>query len=111
MSDMTGPKEQLYYLGNKALIQNNDGQLLVLHVRRKPGEDYWDLPGGRVDKGEIVTDALVREIEEETGITAVTINKHLATALTTVHIPISEKEMGGLILFRIRLFCENRPKP
>lgn len=90
--------EQLYYLGNKALIRNSEGHVLLLHNQRKQGEDYWDFPGGRVNKGENVPTALAREVEEETGLRGLIIGSHLAMALTTFHIPISQEEKGGLIL-------------
>jgi 8-oxo-dGTP pyrophosphatase MutT (NUDIX family) len=70
----------------------------LLNFKRKPGEDYWDLPGGRMNKGEGVAAALAREVAEETGITGLQITKHLGMALTTIRLPISEEETGGLIL-------------
>ena len=48
------------------LIQNNS----VLLVRRaiNPGKGLWGMPGGYVDMGEVVEEAVAREIREETGL-------------------------------------------
>jgi 8-oxo-dGTP diphosphatase len=55
----------------KGLIRNGDGAILLLK-RAKPyhGETVlrWDFPGGRVDPGESLRDALARELKEETGL-------------------------------------------
>lgn len=57
-------------LSGKALIHDGEGRCLL--IRRSaasngnPGK--WDLPGGKVDQGESVWDALSREVAEECGI-------------------------------------------
>ncbi len=44
----------------------------MLLVRRatEPGLGLWSLPGGYVDRGEVVEEAAVREVWEETGLRA-----------------------------------------
>jgi 8-oxo-dGTP diphosphatase len=46
------------------------GDELLMIEQAGPGEEpYWTVPGGVVERGEFITDALVRELREETGIT------------------------------------------
>jgi ADP-ribose pyrophosphatase YjhB (NUDIX family) len=41
---------------------------ILLCRQEKPGKEYWLLPGGGVDSGETLVEALQRELAEETGI-------------------------------------------
>jgi ADP-ribose pyrophosphatase YjhB (NUDIX family) len=49
-----------------ALLRWEDRILLCRH--EKPGKEYWLLPGGGVNSGESLVDALRRELMEEVGI-------------------------------------------
>lgn len=59
-------------VGVKALIKNEQGRYLMLR-RSEPYKDEaeprWDIPGGRINPGEPIFEALAREIKEETGLT------------------------------------------
>ncbi len=50
-----------------AIFQNN--RLLLVRRARKPALGVWTLPGGRVEFGESLHQALNREVQEETGLT------------------------------------------
>ena len=41
--------------------------------------DKWDLPKGKLEKGESIEECAIREVEEECGITNLNIEKKLAT--------------------------------
>lgn len=47
------------------IIKNNE--ILLMH-RFKNGQEYFVFPGGGVEKGESVKDAVIREIKEELGL-------------------------------------------
>jgi 8-oxo-dGTP diphosphatase len=49
-----------------ALLRWQGRILLIRH--EKPGKEYWLLPGGGVNSGESLVDALRRELQEELGI-------------------------------------------
>ncbi len=45
------------------LVRNASGELLFIYRR-----GFWDLPKGKVDPGETIPDAALREVREETGL-------------------------------------------
>lgn len=46
------------------MMLNPGGDLLMV---RKKGSKYFQLPGGKISDGELYTDTLIREIQEELG--------------------------------------------
>ncbi len=61
-----------YGLTMRGIIKNEDDEILILkrHPKSKTDPEMWELPGGKVEKGEHFTNALVREIKEETSLDA-----------------------------------------
>ena len=49
-------------------IVERDGNVLMIKRANEPGFGFWSIPGGYVDRGEVVEDAAVREMLEETGL-------------------------------------------
>jgi ADP-ribose pyrophosphatase YjhB (NUDIX family) len=44
------------------------GKVLLVRRARSPGKGFYSLPGGRVEFGESLHQALAREVDEETGL-------------------------------------------
>ena len=59
-----------YGLTVRGIIKNDSGEILIVkrHPKSKTDPEMWELPGGKVEKGEFFADALVREIKEETNL-------------------------------------------
>src|SRR5436305_7197132 len=55
----------IFRIGVFALIFNHEKQVLLAHRR---DIDWWNLPGGGMEAGETVDEALCREVREETGL-------------------------------------------
>jgi len=51
-----------------AIIQNNKKEVLFVRQKSGPFKGWLLLPGGHVRFGETVRDAVIREVEEETGL-------------------------------------------
>ena len=59
------------------MVKNEKGETLLIFRRGK-----WDLPKGKLDKGESLEECAVREVEEETGLKKI---KLMAPLLITYH--------------------------
>ena len=87
--------EQNYYLGIKGIIKNGSGEILLL----KHQKGYWDFPGGRVNLDETPEQTLLREVEEETGLTNLKDIKAQSMVLSPIQITSSDIETRGLIFW------------
>lgn len=56
----------LYRVAARILVVQDDKVLLV----KEADDDWWALPGGGVDHGETIESTVVREVEEELGVSA-----------------------------------------
>lgn len=51
------------------MILTKEGKILLLKRLHDPLKDYWVLPGGYLEYDEDPKTAIIREVEEETGLT------------------------------------------
>ena len=68
------------------LVKNTKGEILFIKRFGK-----WDLPKGKIDKGEDAKEAAVREVEEECGISGLSIVGELSP---TYHIYLPDRKAG-----------------
>lgn len=73
---MTAHDETARSAADVVLLAGHDGELHVLLIQRghPPFEGHFALPGGHVDPGEYAEDAARRELAEETGIQAASLD-------------------------------------
>ncbi|MEJ8819944.1 NUDIX hydrolase [Lacibacter sp. H407] len=60
------------------LVENEKGEFLLIHRRGK-----WDLPKGKLEKGESIEACAVREVEEETGLQNLELKKLITVTYHT----------------------------
>ena len=73
----------VFRIGVFALIFDDQGRILLGHRR---DTDWWNLPGGGMELGETVDEAVRREVREETGLEAMQwrqiLDMHLSNSVT-----------------------------
>jgi len=67
-------------LAGGGIVKNSENKILMIFRRGK-----WDLPKGKVDKGEKIEDCAIREVGEETGLKDVQLNFLLLVTYQTYH--------------------------
>jgi ADP-ribose pyrophosphatase YjhB (NUDIX family) len=55
-------------VGVGAVIVDDEGKVVLIRRRYEPLKGEWSLPGGGVEVGETLAEAVAREIREETGL-------------------------------------------
>jgi 8-oxo-dGTP diphosphatase len=73
-----------------AVLQRPDGSfLLAQRPQGKIWAGYWEFPGGKLEPGETARHALVRELQEELGITVTTAYPWITRVFTYPHATVS----------------------
>ena len=72
-----------------------EGKILLIQRKKKPFQGLWSLPGGKVESCESVTDAIAREIKEETGLHVESME---FLGIVSERIDEGEKAIGGHLI-------------
>jgi 8-oxo-dGTP diphosphatase len=56
-------------VGVGAVIWNDRDEIVLIRRGQEPRRGEWSIPGGKLEWGEALKDALLREVREETGLT------------------------------------------
>lgn len=101
---MSKCEEECFHLGVKALVINAERKVLLLERDHPLRGSYWDIPGGRLQKGESQRETLLREIKEETGLSHFSEVSPLMMTVTDIRIPAHDGEVGLIFsVFMIRV--------
>ncbi|WP_148259257.1 NUDIX domain-containing protein [Polymorphum gilvum] len=90
-------------LGVRALVQDREERILLVRHRYLPG---WYLPGGGVDVGETMAEAVQRELAEETGVQTLS-----PPELVSVYHNRETTRRDHVALFRIPTWEQHDPLP
>lgn len=109
MSHRFQPKHPIVAVG---AVVMRDNQILLIKRGKAPRKGEWSLPGGAVELGETLEDAIKREVKEETGLDITPI-RWLANIDSITH---SEDRKAidfhyVLIDFLAKQICDKDPQP
>ena len=88
-----------------ALVRRGDEVLLVQQQGPNDPGPTWALPGGMVESGELLTEALVREVREETGLKVVQIGSfvYVLQLDCPAYQPLNEAEANPATVFALEV--------
>jgi 8-oxo-dGTP diphosphatase len=103
--------EQLFQVGVKALVRDDQGRVLL--VRETTHQSiYWDIAGGRMEPGEQLESALLRELSEEVGVQSIAAASQLTTVLSNKQVPTNHGNVALLlVVYEVKLNDGQRISP
>lgn len=88
------------------VVKNQNGELLFIHRIGK-----WDLPKGKIEQGESLEQAALREIEEETGLKELILEDFLNNTFHIYTERNGEKILKTTYWFKVGYVGNETPKP
>ena len=85
------------------VVRNPKGELLMIYRNK-----HWDLPKGKMEKGETPDQTALREVEEECGVKQLKVDKELAI---THHIFMQDKNAWIKRTYWYEMSCKDPAKP
>lgn len=79
------------------LVYNPSGQILAIYRRGS-----WDLPKGKIDKGEGIEAAAIREVQEETGVQKLELGRPLPTTYHTYRLKSGKRVLKRTYWFEMK---------
>lgn len=88
------------------VVSNKNGEILFIHRIGK-----WDLPKGKIEKGESLEQAALREVEEETGLSQLILEEFLNNTFHIYTERNGTKILKTTYWFRMQYVGNKTPKP
>lgn len=108
--------EDFFNVGVKAVIKNDDGDILALRLNKHEmknrigwsGQEMWDIPGGRIQKGSNTIETLENEVRQELDRKIIQL-KFLTSTIASTR--LKNKHYGdiGLVLFIYEVKIDDGP--
>lgn len=107
--DLITSEEELFHWGIKGIIRDQNGKILLVEAVNNGADRFWDLPGGRVQRGQTPLETLAREIGEETGVRDFVNEGHLATFAVQGRIYFDQRDVGLILSVYLLKLSANYP--